>query len=140
MLKRGGLSVSRQENVVARACIGEKRRLNPWAACVLALCPALWAGLASSGAGAAGASITITAASWGYAGERVNVLEDVAKYCSGKSACEFQVRTESFGGKADPSPGNDKGLIVAWSCAEAAGPAAHKYQFAEGKAARIDCD
>jgi hypothetical protein len=60
------------------------------------------------------------------------------KYCEGKQSCTFKVANETLSSKPppDPSPGNDKGLIISWSCAAAA-PA--KAQFAEGRNATIDC-
>ena len=82
------------------------------------------------------AMIIVKAASWGYAAERVDVGQDVAEYCDHKTSCRFRVVNESFPGKADPSPGNDKGLIVSWKCGEFE----HKYQFAQGKIAKLDCD
>ncbi len=98
------------------------------------------AGLSLVAAGAAlaeDAQIHTVFASYGYAGERKDVKEDVVKYCDGKPSCEFKVSNGSFPAKppADPSPGNDKGLIVAWKC----GAVDHKTQFAEGRDATIDC-
>jgi hypothetical protein len=86
---------------------------------------------------AAESQIQVTAASWGYAGERKDVKDDVAKYCDGKSSCTFMVKNETFPAKQplDPSPGNDKGLMVFWKC----GDVAHKTQFAEGRNAVVDC-
>ncbi len=104
----------------------------------------LFAGV-SLGAGAAvapgvradEAQIQTVFASYGYAAERKDVKEDVAKYCDGKPSCTFMVGNDSFAGKApaDPSPGNDKGLLVAWKC----GSTQHKTQFAEGRKATMDC-
>jgi hypothetical protein len=77
-------------------------------------------------------------ASYGYAGERKDVKDDVAKLCDGKPSCTFMVKNETFSlskGPADPSPGNDKGLMVFWKC----GDTAHKVQFAEGRNATVDC-
>jgi len=82
------------------------------------------------------ASIQIGVASWGYGATRKNVKDDVAKLCDGKPSCTFMVKNETFSGEpADPSPGDDKGLLVMWKC----GDAPHKYEFAEGKKATVDC-
>ena len=82
--------------------------------------------------------LKIDKASYGYAGERKDVSDDVVKLCDGKATCKFQVKNETFTSKepADPSPGNDKGVMVFWKC----GTTAHKQQFAEGRAATVDCD
>jgi hypothetical protein len=77
-------------------------------------------------------------ASYGYAMERKDVKDDVVKFCDGKPSCSFTVKNETFTqskGAPDPSPGNDKGLLVAWKC----GTTDHKEQFAEGRTARVDC-
>jgi hypothetical protein len=81
--------------------------------------------------------IQISGASYGYAGERKDVKDDVAKLCDGKPSCKFTVVNDAFTSKppVDPSPGNDKGLMVFWSC----GDAKHKTQFAEGRNAIVDC-
>jgi hypothetical protein len=84
-------------------------------------------------------SISTVFASYGYATERKNVKDDVVKLCDGKPACTFTVKNETFtasAGAADPSPGNDKGLMVSWKC----GDVAHKVQFAEGRPASLDCN
>jgi hypothetical protein len=84
-------------------------------------------------------TFTITGASYGYAMERKDVKDDVAKLCDGKATCKFSVKNETFTtskGPADPSPGNDKGVMVFWKC----GTTAHKQQFAEGRTAALDCD
>jgi len=84
-------------------------------------------------------SISTVFASYGYAMERKNVKDDVVKLCDGKPACTFTVKNETFtssAGPADPSPGNDKGLMVSWKC----GDVAHKVQFAEGRPASLDCN
>ncbi len=78
-------------------------------------------------------------ASYGYAMERKDVKADVAQLCDGKPSCSFTVKNDSFTiskGPADPSPGNDKGLMVSWKC----GDVAHKVQFAEGRPASLDCN
>ena len=83
-------------------------------------------------------SVQTVFASYGYAAERKDVKDDIVKFCDGKPSCKFLVKNETFTlskGAADPSPGNDKGLMVAWKC----GDVAHKVQFAEGKKAKIDC-
>jgi membrane-bound inhibitor of C-type lysozyme len=83
--------------------------------------------------------LKIDKASYGYAGERKDVSDDVVKLCDGKATCKFPVKNETFAiskGPADPSPGNDKGVMVFWKC----GTTAHKQQFAEGRAATVDCD
>jgi len=84
------------------------------------------------------ASIQTVFASYGYGADRKNVKDDVVKFCDGKPSCKFMVKNETFTasqGPADPSPGNDKGLMVAWKC----GDVAHKVQFAEGRNATVDC-
>ena len=60
--------------------------------------------------------IQIDTASWGYAGMRKNVKDDVGKICNGKPTCTFMVKNETFptGEPADPSPSNAKGLIMIW--------------------------
>lgn len=87
---------------------------------------------------AEGAAIQTVFASYGYAMERKDVKDDVVKFCDGKPSCSFMVKNETFTaskGAADPSPGNDKGLMIAWKC----GTTDHKEQFAEGKTAKVDC-
>lgn len=84
-------------------------------------------------------ALEIKGASYGYAMDRKDVKADVVKLCDGKATCKFPVRNETFTasqGPADPSPGNDKGVMVFWNC----GTTAHKQQFAEGKTATVDCD
>jgi len=84
-------------------------------------------------------TLKINVASYGYAMERKDVKDDVAKLCDGKATCKFAVKNETFTaskGAADPSPGNDKGVMVFWNC----GTTAHKQQFAEGRTATVDCD
>jgi len=84
------------------------------------------------------ASIQTVFASYGYGADRKDVKDDIVKFCDGKPSCKFMVKNETFTvskGVADPSPGNDKGLMVAWKC----GDVAHKVQFAEGRDANIDC-
>jgi hypothetical protein len=82
-------------------------------------------------------SIQTMYASWGYAGERKNVQDDVMRLCEGKPSCTFMVKNETFptGQPTDPSPGNDKGLMIGWKC----GDVQHKYEFAEGRNATVDC-
>jgi membrane-bound inhibitor of C-type lysozyme len=83
--------------------------------------------------------LKIDKASYGYAGERKDVSADVVTLCDGKATCKFPVKNETFTtskGPADPSPGNDKGVMVFWKC----GTTAHKQQFAEGRSAAVDCD
>jgi len=79
-------------------------------------------------------ALEIKGASYGYAMERKDVKDSVVKLCDGKASCKFAVKNDTFG--ADPSPGNDKGVMVFWNC----GATAHKQQFAEGKTATVDCD
>ena len=76
-------------------------------------------------------------ASYGYAMNRKDVKDDVMKYCEGKPACSFKVTNENLASHQplDPSPGDDKGLMIAWKC----GDAVQKYQFAEGKDVKISC-
>jgi hypothetical protein len=84
------------------------------------------------------AAIQTVFASYGYAMERKDVKDDVVKLCDGKPSCSFTVKNDTFTmskGAPDPSPGNDKGLMVAWKC----GGANHKEQFAEGRTAKVDC-
>ena len=84
-------------------------------------------------------TLTIGGASYGYAMERKDVKDDIVKLCDGKATCKFAVKNETFAvskGPADPSPGNDKGIMVFWKC----GTVAHKQQFAEGRTATVDCD
>ena len=71
--------------------------------------------------------------------DRKDVKADVVTLCDGKETCKFPVKNETFTtsqGAADPSPGNDKGVMVFWNC----GTTTHKQQFAEGKTATVDCD
>jgi len=84
-------------------------------------------------------TLKINVASYGYAMDRKDVKDDVVKLCDGKATCKFPVKNEAFTtskGPADPSPGNDKGVMVFWNC----GTTAHKQQFAEGRTATVDCD
>ena len=84
-------------------------------------------------------ALEIKGASYGYATERKDVKADIVKLCDGKPSCKFLVKNETFStsqGAADPSPGNDKGVMVFWNC----GTTAHKAQFAEGRNATVDCD
>jgi hypothetical protein len=83
------------------------------------------------------AKIQTVFASYGYAVNRKDVKDDVAKYCDGKTSCTFKVTNENLAihQPLDPSPGDDKGLMVSWKC----GDAVQKVQFAEGKDAKIAC-
>ncbi len=93
----------------------------------------------AGGAAADQPSISTVFASYGYAMERKDVKADVVKLCDGKPSCKFTVKNETFtasAGAPDPSPGNDKGLMVSWKC----GDVAHKVQFAEGRPATLDCN
>jgi hypothetical protein len=107
--------------------------------------PIVWLlclGAASTAVGENGPAlptINVSVASWGYGAERVNVAEDVSKLCQGKPSCAFTVNNEVFGDNPDPSPGNSKGLIVAWKCVSGNIETEHKYQFAEGKTAKLGC-
>ena len=78
----------------------------------------------------------ITAASYGYAGERAKIPEIVMKLCGGKTSCRFMVTPETFG-VPDPSPGNDKGLIIGWKCAGSG--TVHRDQLPGGKSAELKC-
>ena len=46
---------------------------------------------------------------------RKDVKEDVVKLCEGKVSCKFKVANKTFSAKepADPSPGDDKGVMIA---------------------------
>jgi hypothetical protein len=83
------------------------------------------------------AVLEITQASWGYAGERKNVKEDVAKICDGKPSCKFTVANETFttAEPKDPSPGNAKGLLLRWKCGESEG----RDQIPHDKTAELKC-
>ncbi len=105
---------------------------NLAAGLIVAAVIANFAGVSS--AQAAGETIQTVFASYGYGAERADVKDAVVRYCDGKPSCKFPVKTENLG-KADPSPGNDKGLMIAWKC----GTVDHKEQFAEGKNASLDC-
>ncbi|MDB5394137.1 MAG: Galactose binding lectin domain [Rhodospirillales bacterium] len=116
--------------------MGKSLLLKPGIAAGMVLAAAL---SAAGAARADQASISTVFASYGYAMERKDVKDDVVKLCDGKPSCKFVVRNENFNtskGPADPSPGNDKGLMVSWKC----GDVAHKVQFAEGRPATLDCD
>ncbi len=94
----------------------------------------------TAGAGVAradDAKIQTMFASYGYAMNRKDVKDDVAKYCDGKSSCSFKVTDENLASHQplDPSPGDDKGLMIGWKCGDKTG----KEQFAEGKDAKISC-
>ncbi len=106
---------------------------------ILAAALAIAASLPATRSPMAADALQINVASYGYAMERKDVKEDVAKLCDGKASCKFMVKNETFSaskGPADPSPGNDKGVMVFWNC----GTTAHKQQFAEGRNATVDCD
>ena len=83
------------------------------------------------------AKISLVFASYGYGQNRKDVKDDVAKLCDGKASCKFKVANKTFPSKdpADPSPGDDKGLMMAWKC----GDTQHKEQFAEGRFAKLSC-
>ena len=83
---------------------------------------------------AAGEKIQLQGASYGYAMNRKDVKDAVVKLCDGKTTCTFKVTNETLG-TPDPSPGDDKGLMVFWKC----GDALQKTQFAEGKSATVEC-
>jgi hypothetical protein len=82
-------------------------------------------------------TLTVTSGSWGYGPARKIVKDDLAKLCDGKSLCRFMAANETFSGAEpkDPSPGNDKGLIVQWRCGERT----YRDQFPEGKFAELAC-
>ena len=100
---------------------------------VLAVASVAWTARAL----AADATIQTVFASYGYAGDRKDAKDDIVKLCDGKTSCQVLVKNESFPTKQplDPSPGNDKGLMVKWSC----GDTSYQTQFAEGRKATIDC-
>src|SRR5579871_6306615 len=83
-------------------------------------------GSAASQAADSSTTLQVSAASWGYAGQRKDVKSDVAKLCDGMPACKFMVNTTTL---TDPAPGHDKGLIVQWQCGETT----HRDQFPEDK-------
>jgi len=78
-------------------------------------------------------AIQVQFGSYGYAQNRKTVTDDIKKLCDGKSSCTLMVKNETFGG--DPSPGDDKGVMIGWKCGETS----HKEQFAEGKKAKLSC-
>ncbi len=78
-------------------------------------------------------TIQVQFGSYGYAMNRKTVTDDIKKLCDGKPSCTVSVKNETFGG--DPSPGDDKGVMIGWKC----GAADHKEQFAEGKKAKLSC-
>jgi len=82
--------------------------------------------------------VEVTRASWGYAGSRKDVRDDLAELCRGRSSCSFVVNNQLFAlhPPSDPSPGDDKGLIVTWKC----GGTLRKYEFAENRKAILACD
>ncbi len=105
---------------------------------LLGICAAMLAACYAQQARAQTAgTIQIDTASWGYAGMRKNVKDDVGKLCNGKASCTFIVKNETFpsGEPPDPAPGSAKGLIMIWKCGEAS----HKDQFPENKAALVAC-
>jgi hypothetical protein len=79
-------------------------------------------------------TIEVKFGSYGYAGNRKTVTDDIKKLCDGKPSCTVLVKNETFGG--DPSPGDDKGVMIGWKC----GATDHKEQFAEGKKAKLSCE
>jgi hypothetical protein len=95
------------------------------------------ASIASSAWAQSATTIQIETASWGYAGQRKDVKADVAKLCDSKATCTFAVKNETFtmSEPADPAPGNAKGLIMVWKCADAS----KKDQFPENKPAVVAC-
>lgn len=94
--------------------------------------------LSASAARATDTVPEITQASWGYAGERKDVMDDVVKLCADKRTCMFEAANETFTltEPRDPSPGNAKGLLVRWKCGEKT----RRNQFAEGKPVTVSCD
>ncbi len=83
---------------------------------------------------AADAGMEVTRGSYGYAGDRAMVTEQLQKLCGGKTSCKFTVAPETFG-VPDPSPGNAKGLIVSWKC----GATEKKDALVSGKPAELKC-
>ncbi len=53
-------------------------------------------------------TIEVKFGSYGYAGNRKTVTDEVKKLCEGKPSCTVLVKNKTFGG--DPSPGDDKGV------------------------------
>ncbi|HLG87113.1 MAG TPA: hypothetical protein VKZ79_07940 [Alphaproteobacteria bacterium] len=105
---------------------------------VVAMGAALAIPMATAGvARADDAKIQTTFASYGYAMNRKDVKDDVAKYCDGKTSCSFKVTDQNLAmhQPLDPSPGDDKGLMIGWKCGDKVG----KEQFAEGKDVNISC-
>ena len=88
-----------------------------------------------------GPKIQTSFASYGYAMNRKDVKEDVMKYCDGKTSCSFKVTNENLASKQplDPSPGDDKGLMIGWKCGDKPDAKPEKEQFAQGKEAKISC-
>ena len=84
------------------------------------------------------AKIQTMFASYGYAMGRKDVKDDVAKYCDGKTSCSVKGTHENLASHQplDPSPGDDKGLMIGWKCGDQPGG---KEQFAEGKDVKISC-
>ena len=83
------------------------------------------------------AKIQVVSGSYGYAGNRKDVKDDVAKLCDQKSSCTFLVANETFNAHmpTDPSPGDDKSIIFSWKC----GDAPHKDSAAEHRKASLSC-
>jgi hypothetical protein len=82
-------------------------------------------------------TMEIQVGSWGYGADRKDVKETIGKLCNGKSSCTFMVKNETLGLTAatDPSPGNDKGLMVFWKCGETV----NKDAFPQNKDAVLKC-
>ena len=109
---------------------------------VVAVGAALTIPMATAGiARADDAKIQTVFASYGYAGNRKDVKDDVMKYCDGKNACSFKVTNENLASHQplDPSPGDDKGPMISWKCGDKPDVKPEKEQFAEGKDVKISC-
>ncbi len=78
-------------------------------------------------------TIEVKFGSYGYAGNRKTVTDDIKKLCDGKPFCTVPVKDDIFVG--DPSLGEDKGVMICWKC----GATDYKEQFAEGKKAKLSC-
>jgi hypothetical protein len=86
---------------------------------------------------APGPKVQVVMGSYGYAGNRKDVKDDLVRLCDGKSSCNFVVKNETFTAHQppDPSPGEDKSVIFSWKC----GDETRKSSAAEGRQATLNC-